>query len=164
MTKLLEDTVPKIQKLHAHARTSDEFKAQEGEIKSAVALVQKIQLQDGFHTPRVAEALGTLQMVAERLVASTDSLRRVTSMMGELKAAKANLYDSLPANIYEGDDNKCSNGVQIAAEVGGKAVEGRVIVSACRNEVKDGFQVNAPIRGDNAMEVLLKLAELSKRS
>ncbi|GAB1312031.1 hypothetical protein MFIFM68171_02241 [Madurella fahalii] len=156
-TELLDDADSDIRKKH------NNMQSYQTEITSTRELLTKVRYQRGFHTAEVATALATLHTIIEalsRVVVVTASSDRVAldGVMDELSSARKNLLSSLPANVYEAADNKLRDGVQVNAEVGGAAVEGRSMSAVYRNEAVNGFQVNAPVRGD--MSAMMQIAAM----
>ncbi|KAK0633844.1 hypothetical protein B0T14DRAFT_561386 [Immersiella caudata] len=156
-TELLDGTDSNIRKKHNNTQPY------QTEITSTREILTKVRYQRGFHTAEVATALATLHTIIESLsqvVVVTSSSNRVAldGVMDELSSARKNLLSSLPANVYEAADNKLRDGVQVNAEVGGAAVEGRSMSAVYRNEAANGFQINAPVRGD--MSAMMQLAAM----
>jgi len=115
-------------------------------------LVQIIRFDEDLHTPPVANALGLLRTcVADKLLPvlreDSCSLEQLAIAMSEVKRAVRDLRNWLPI-LQLRQEQQLEGSVCINSDIGGNADCERIIISAQRNEASNGFQVNAPMRGD----------------
>lgn len=142
------------------------------ELKKIRGLVQKIRYQQDLQTRSVATALATLKGVAKKLdevlgvrpeVLQEQTLN-INNAMDELHEAGKNLRQQLPGDISSALRNEVSNGFQINATMGGESPEGRVITESVANKASSATQINAPVYGNPGWFEKLCVAQTQARA